>query len=169
MVSHIKYSMKKGPTAQEEILKQLEADNDVGVRFIIPDQGTIGTSDGSASRGSPTSRYWFAPSSSSCTLAARSARRLSPQQSPRPHCHGRRWHLSNVKNIVDQLVSGNCAVTLPKDYVRPPLSKCGHRPDGLRTWPRSHQITRKSAALRSRSFWRTANFTAPPLSSPFLS
>jgi 3',5'-cyclic-nucleotide phosphodiesterase len=39
VVSHIKYSLKKGPTPQEEILKQLEADNDVGVRFVIPDQG----------------------------------------------------------------------------------------------------------------------------------
>lgn len=39
VVSHIKYSLKKGPTPQEEILQQLEADNDIGVRFLIPDQG----------------------------------------------------------------------------------------------------------------------------------
>lgn len=40
VVSHIKYTLKKGPTPQEEILQQLEAGNDVGVRFLIPDQGT---------------------------------------------------------------------------------------------------------------------------------
>ena len=39
VVSHIKYSLKKGQTPQEEILKELQADNDVRVRFIVPDQG----------------------------------------------------------------------------------------------------------------------------------
>jgi 3',5'-cyclic-nucleotide phosphodiesterase len=39
VISHIKYSLKKGPPPQEEILKELEADNDLGVRFIVPEQG----------------------------------------------------------------------------------------------------------------------------------
>ncbi|TKT74940.1 3',5'-cyclic-nucleotide phosphodiesterase [Aquamicrobium sp. LC103] len=39
VVSHIKHSMKKGETPQERILEQLEEANDLGVRFIIPEQG----------------------------------------------------------------------------------------------------------------------------------
>jgi 3',5'-cyclic-nucleotide phosphodiesterase len=39
VVSHIKYSLLKGPTPQAEILKELEAGNDLGVRFIVPEQG----------------------------------------------------------------------------------------------------------------------------------
>ena len=39
VVSHIKYSLKQGPPPREEILKELEADNDLGVRFIVPEQG----------------------------------------------------------------------------------------------------------------------------------
>jgi 3',5'-cyclic-nucleotide phosphodiesterase len=39
VISHIKYSLKTGPTPQEEIAKELEAGNDLGVRFILPEQG----------------------------------------------------------------------------------------------------------------------------------
>jgi len=39
VIEHIKYSLKKGPTQQEEIAKELAAANDLGVRFIIPEQG----------------------------------------------------------------------------------------------------------------------------------
>lgn len=39
IISHIKYSLKKGAPPQEEILKELEAGNDIGVSFIIPEQG----------------------------------------------------------------------------------------------------------------------------------
>jgi 3',5'-cyclic-nucleotide phosphodiesterase len=39
VIEHIKYSLKKGPTQQEEIAKELAAANDLGVRFIIPAQG----------------------------------------------------------------------------------------------------------------------------------
>jgi 3',5'-cyclic-nucleotide phosphodiesterase len=39
VISHIKYSLKKGAPPQEEILKELEADNDMGAKFIIPEQG----------------------------------------------------------------------------------------------------------------------------------
>ncbi len=39
VVSHIKYSLKTGPSPQEEILAQLQAGNDLGVNFIIPEQG----------------------------------------------------------------------------------------------------------------------------------
>ncbi|MEQ1954103.1 3',5'-cyclic-nucleotide phosphodiesterase [Mesorhizobium sp. CN2-181] len=39
VVSHIKYSLKKGPSPQEEILGELQAGNDLGVNFIIPEQG----------------------------------------------------------------------------------------------------------------------------------
>ena len=39
VISHIKYSLKKGPLPQEEILAELQAGNDLGVKFIIPEQG----------------------------------------------------------------------------------------------------------------------------------
>jgi 3',5'-cyclic-nucleotide phosphodiesterase len=39
VVSHIKYSLKKGDQPQVEIDKELEAGDDLGVRFIIPEQG----------------------------------------------------------------------------------------------------------------------------------
>ncbi|MDQ6436174.1 3',5'-cyclic-nucleotide phosphodiesterase [Mesorhizobium sp. LHD-90] len=39
VISHIKYSLKKGPLPQEDILKELQAGNDLGVNFIIPEQG----------------------------------------------------------------------------------------------------------------------------------
>jgi 3',5'-cyclic-nucleotide phosphodiesterase len=39
VIEHIKYSLKKGPTQQEEIAKELAAANDLGVKFIIPEQG----------------------------------------------------------------------------------------------------------------------------------
>ena len=39
VISHVKYSLKTGPSPQEEILKELEAGNDLGVRFIVPEQG----------------------------------------------------------------------------------------------------------------------------------
>jgi 3',5'-cyclic-nucleotide phosphodiesterase len=39
VIEHIKYSLRKGPTQQEEIAKELAAANDLGVKFIIPEQG----------------------------------------------------------------------------------------------------------------------------------
>ena len=39
VIEHIKYSLKKGPTQQEEIAKELAVANDLGVKFIIPEQG----------------------------------------------------------------------------------------------------------------------------------
>jgi len=39
VISHIKYSLKKGALPQEEILGELTAGNDLGVNFIIPEQG----------------------------------------------------------------------------------------------------------------------------------
>jgi 3',5'-cyclic-nucleotide phosphodiesterase len=39
VVSHIKYSLKKGDQPQVEILKELQAGNDLGVKFIVPEQG----------------------------------------------------------------------------------------------------------------------------------
>ena len=39
VISHIKYSLKKGAPPQDDILKELVADNDVGAMFIIPEQG----------------------------------------------------------------------------------------------------------------------------------
>jgi 3',5'-cyclic-nucleotide phosphodiesterase len=39
VISHIKYSLKKGAPPQEDILKELQADNSIGARFIIPEQG----------------------------------------------------------------------------------------------------------------------------------
>jgi 3',5'-cyclic-nucleotide phosphodiesterase len=39
VISHIKYALKKGPKPQETILDELETDNDLGVRFIVPEQG----------------------------------------------------------------------------------------------------------------------------------
>lgn len=39
VISHIKYSLKKGALPQDDILKELQADNDVGANFIIPEQG----------------------------------------------------------------------------------------------------------------------------------
>ncbi|MGN6466228.1 MAG: MBL fold metallo-hydrolase [Rhizobiaceae bacterium] len=39
IVSHIKYSLKKGDQPQVEILKELQAGNDLGVKFIVPEQG----------------------------------------------------------------------------------------------------------------------------------
>ncbi|MFI0846374.1 MBL fold metallo-hydrolase [Mesorhizobium sp. IMUNJ 23232] len=39
VISHIKYSLKKGPSPQEKILGELQAGNDLGVNFIIPEQG----------------------------------------------------------------------------------------------------------------------------------
>lgn len=39
IVSHIKYSLKKGDQPQVQILRELEDANDIGVKFIIPEQG----------------------------------------------------------------------------------------------------------------------------------
>ncbi|MGN6765886.1 MAG: MBL fold metallo-hydrolase [Rhizobiaceae bacterium] len=39
IVSHIKYSLKKGDQPQVEILKELQEGNDLGVNFIVPEQG----------------------------------------------------------------------------------------------------------------------------------
>jgi 3',5'-cyclic-nucleotide phosphodiesterase len=39
IISHIKYSLRTGPTPQEQIAKELEAGNDLGVRFLLPEQG----------------------------------------------------------------------------------------------------------------------------------
>lgn len=39
VINHIKYSLKKGPLPQEDILRELQAGNDVGAEFIIPEQG----------------------------------------------------------------------------------------------------------------------------------
>jgi 3',5'-cyclic-nucleotide phosphodiesterase len=39
IVSHIKYSLKKGDQPQVEILKELQEGNDLGVKFIVPEQG----------------------------------------------------------------------------------------------------------------------------------
>lgn len=39
LISHIKYSLKKGDAPQKAILDQLEAGNGMGVRFIVPEQG----------------------------------------------------------------------------------------------------------------------------------
>jgi 3',5'-cyclic-nucleotide phosphodiesterase len=39
VVSHIKYSLKKGDQPQVEILKELQDGNDLGVKFIVPEQG----------------------------------------------------------------------------------------------------------------------------------
>jgi 3',5'-cyclic-nucleotide phosphodiesterase len=39
VISHIKYSLKKGELPQERILAELEAGNTLGVRYIIPEQG----------------------------------------------------------------------------------------------------------------------------------
>lgn len=40
VISHIKYSLKKGDLPQERILSELEEGNTLGVRYIIPEQGT---------------------------------------------------------------------------------------------------------------------------------
>ncbi len=39
MVGHIKYSLKKGPQPQREVLRELEQGNDLGVKFILSEQG----------------------------------------------------------------------------------------------------------------------------------
>ena len=39
VVSHIKYSLTK-EQPQRQLLQELEAANDVGVRFVIPEQGS---------------------------------------------------------------------------------------------------------------------------------
>jgi 3',5'-cyclic-nucleotide phosphodiesterase len=39
VISHIKYSLSSGPKPQETILVELKAGNDLGVRFIVPEQG----------------------------------------------------------------------------------------------------------------------------------
>jgi 3',5'-cyclic-nucleotide phosphodiesterase len=40
VVSHIKYSLTD-EQPQEAIRKELEAGNDLGVRFVIPEQGAL--------------------------------------------------------------------------------------------------------------------------------
>jgi 3',5'-cyclic-nucleotide phosphodiesterase len=40
VVSHIKYSLT-GEQPQEAIRKELEAGNDLGVQFVIPEQGAL--------------------------------------------------------------------------------------------------------------------------------
>ena len=39
VISHVKYSLKKGDLPQDKILTELEAGNTLGVRYIIPEQG----------------------------------------------------------------------------------------------------------------------------------
>ena len=39
VVSHIKYSLTK-EQPQKQMLQELEAGNDLGVRFVIPEQGS---------------------------------------------------------------------------------------------------------------------------------
>ena len=39
VISHIKYSLRAGPKPEVQIFQELQADNDLGVRFILPEQG----------------------------------------------------------------------------------------------------------------------------------
>jgi len=39
VVTHIKLSLERGSMPQEQIAQQLQALNDLGVRFVIPEQG----------------------------------------------------------------------------------------------------------------------------------
>lgn len=39
VISHIKFSIKNGQLPEQQILQQLQKDNDLGVRFIVPQQG----------------------------------------------------------------------------------------------------------------------------------
>jgi 3',5'-cyclic-nucleotide phosphodiesterase len=39
VVTHIKPVMKPGPPVRERILRELQAQNDLGVRFVLPEQG----------------------------------------------------------------------------------------------------------------------------------
>lgn len=39
VISHVKYSLKKGEQPQHRILAELEAANTLGIRYIIPEQG----------------------------------------------------------------------------------------------------------------------------------
>lgn len=39
VISHIKFSIKNGELPEQQILQQLQKDNDLGVRFIVPQQG----------------------------------------------------------------------------------------------------------------------------------
>lgn len=39
VISHVKYSLKKGGLPQDKILGELEAGNTLGVRYIVPEQG----------------------------------------------------------------------------------------------------------------------------------
>ena len=39
VISHIKYSLKKGQSPQDRILAELEAGNTLGIRYIVPEQG----------------------------------------------------------------------------------------------------------------------------------
>lgn len=45
VIGHIKYSLKKGPPPQQEILEELQAGNDLKVNFIVPEQGMHRTFD----------------------------------------------------------------------------------------------------------------------------
>jgi 3',5'-cyclic-nucleotide phosphodiesterase len=39
VISHIKYSLKKGQSPQDRILSELEAGDTLGIRYVIPEQG----------------------------------------------------------------------------------------------------------------------------------
>ncbi len=39
VIGHIKYTLKTGPLPQAQIRRKLDAGNDLGIRFIIPEQG----------------------------------------------------------------------------------------------------------------------------------
>ena len=38
VISHIKYSLRARPKPEVQIFQELQADNDLGVRFILPEQ-----------------------------------------------------------------------------------------------------------------------------------
>ena len=38
VISHFKYSLRAGPKPEVQIFQELQADNDLGVRFIPPEQ-----------------------------------------------------------------------------------------------------------------------------------
>lgn len=41
IVSHIKYGLKKGSTPEQTVMAQLKAANNLGVRFVVPEQGEL--------------------------------------------------------------------------------------------------------------------------------